>query len=362
MALSKLHLYEGPSGPRLVGQAGDVLTWSATEGAWVAAPAAGGSGSPLPDAVYVSHLAAPGGNGSQGAPFATLADGLLAAANTAADPAIVCIGPGDYSAEGVLAWNSPGRLMLVGYGSEVALPYAGADGALPILPSITAAFGLPDLFLDSIELGATQQFNNFTNISGVGSKLTATMLASGDVRLARCTMTGSFQVNGNLYLRDCTTSGDSSWTIGGDTVELVDTTILAFGAASIVFQAAPGTVKVDDFSNFRFVALNIPIANGVKQVISVAADPPGDVILTAVPAMPANTYADVTVASAIGTGPNFVGVAGIIDAAPPFPRQANLSVPMVFSPAVGQLTFRFFGTVAAPVTQSIFVVRVYPSG
>jgi hypothetical protein len=86
----------------------------------------------------------------------------------------------------------------------------------------------------------------------------------------------------------------------------------------------------------------------------------GDTLLVPVPAMPANTYADVTIASVPAIGAGFVGVATINDPGG-FPREANLSIPMVFSDTNGQITFRFFGTVAAPVTQSVSYTRTNPT-
>lgn len=85
----------------------------------------------------------------------------------------------------------------------------------------------------------------------------------------------------------------------------------------------------------------------------------GDTLLVSVPAMLANTYADVSIATAEATGIGMVATA-VINDPEGFPREADLSIPMVFSNVAGQIVFRFFGTVAAPVTQSVSFIRLYP--
>ena len=232
-------------------------------------PAALG-GAPLPDALYVAQGAATGGNGSIGAPFQTLADGLLALANLGVNFGCLLISPGDYSAEGVLAWNGTGALMLKGYSAGVPFPDPFASPNPQVqLPSITAAIGFPDLYLDNVTSALTQQFNNFTNISGVGCEL-QTVLTGGNLWLRNSRMVSSMNVGGDVRLWNCEVQTDSDWHVSGSSVELVGTKIISFGAANIVFDAAPGVVTVDSFSNFYFVALGpIPITNGTK---SVAAD------------------------------------------------------------------------------------------
>jgi hypothetical protein len=141
------------------------------------------------------------------------------------------------------------------------------------------------------------------------------------------------------------------------------------GAGAGVYQnATPNPVVVDTTPQVMPWVAAPPIvdgstyylreANGQLSWVQLFLD--GDTLLVPVPAMPANTYADVTIASVPAIGAGFVGVATINDPGG-FPREANLSIPMVFSDTNGQITFRFFGTVAAPVTQSVSYTRTNPT-
>jgi hypothetical protein len=141
------------------------------------------------------------------------------------------------------------------------------------------------------------------------------------------------------------------------------------GAGAGVYQnATPNPVVVDTTPQVMPWVAAPPIvdgstyylreANGQLSWVQLFLD--GDTLLVPVPAMPANTYADVTIASVPAIGAGFVGVATINNPGG-FPREANLSIPMVFSDTNGQITFRFFGTVAAPVTQSVSYTRTNPT-
>ena len=223
--------------------------------------------SPLPDALYVAQGAAPAGDGSIAKPFQTMADGLLALANLGVSFGCLLISPGDYSGEGVLQWTGAGALMLKGYSAGVPFPdpFAAPNPQVQ-LPSITAVTGFPDLYLDNVTSALTQQFNNFTNISGVGCEL-QTIFAGGNLSLRASRVVSSMNVGGDVRLWNCEAQTDSDWHISGTSLELIGTKIISFGAANIVFDAAPGVVTVDSYSNFYFVALGpIPITNGTKLV------------------------------------------------------------------------------------------------
>lgn len=144
---------------------------------------------------------------------------------------------------------------------------------------------------------------------------------------------------------------------------------VAEGAGAGLYQnATPDPVVVDTTPLVMPWVAAPPIADGTTyylrevngQLSWVTLFLDGDTLLVPVPAMLANTYADVTIASVPAIGAGFVGVATINDAIG-FPREANLSIPMVFSDTNGQITFRFFGTVAAPVTQSVSYSRTNPT-
>jgi hypothetical protein len=226
--------------------------------------------SPLPDALYVAIDAAAGGDGSIAKPFNTMADGLTALAALGVAFGCLLISPGDYSAEGVLHWTGSGALMLKGYSAGVAFPDPFlAPNPQVQLPSITCDTVGLELYLDNVTSAITQQFNNFGNISGVGCEL-QTILTGGNLSLRNSRTLSSMNVIGDVRLWNCEVQTDSDWHISGTSLELIGTKIISFGAANIVFDAAPGVVTVDAYSNFYFVALGpIPITNGTK---SVAAD------------------------------------------------------------------------------------------
>jgi hypothetical protein len=228
-----------------------------------AGPSPGG-GAPLPDALYVAIDSPPGGNGSIGAPFNTMAGGLLALAGLGVSFGCLLISPGDYSGEGVLQWTGDGALMLKGYsaGAPFPDPFAAPNPQVQ-LPSITATVGFPDLYLDNVTSALSQQFNNFTNIFGVGSELQS-VLTGGNLSLRNSRMVGSMTVGGDVRLWNCEVQTDSSWNVNGGLVELVGTKLISF-SAPIVFASA-GVVTVDEFSNFYFRARGVAITNGTKQV------------------------------------------------------------------------------------------------
>lgn len=226
----------------------------------------GGSGAPLPDALYVAQGAAAGGDGSIGAPFNTLADGLTALANIAVNFGCLLISPGDYSGEGVLHWVGTAALMLKGYAAGVPFPdpFLGPNPQVQ-LPSITADNGAPDLYLDNVTSALPQQYNGFTNIFGVGSEL-QTVLTAGNLWLRNSRMLGAMNVGGNVRMWNCEAQTDSNWSVAGTEVELVGTKLTSF-SANIVFSGAAGVVTVDSYSNFYFIALGpIAITNGTKAV------------------------------------------------------------------------------------------------
>lgn len=234
-------------------------------------PSDGGGGVPLPDALYVAQLSPAGGDGSIAKPFNTLADGLLALANLGVNFGALLISPGDYSAEGVLHWVGAGALMLKGYSAGVPFPdpFAGPNPQVQ-LPSITADVGFPDLYLDNVTSAIPQQFNNFTNIFGVGCELQS-VITGGDLSLRDSRMLGSMSVGGNVRLWNCEAQTDTNWTVAGTSVELVGTKLTTF-SAPIVFGGGAGVVTVDDYSNYYFVGLAVAISNGTKLVA--AADEP----------------------------------------------------------------------------------------
>ncbi len=236
--------------------------------------------SPLPDALYVAQGSPAGGDGSIAKPFNTMADALAALAGLGVGFGCLLMSPGDYSGEGVLHWTGAGALMLKGYSGGVPFPdpFAAPNPQVQ-LPSITADTGFPDLYLDNVTSALTQQFNNFTNISGVGCEL-QTVLTGGNLWLRDSRMVSSMNVGGDVRLWNCEVSNDSDWHVSGSSVELVGTKIISFGAANIVFDAGPGVVTLDDFSNFYFVALGIPITNGTKTVAA-DASPTGQMLATA---------------------------------------------------------------------------------
>lgn len=236
-------------------------------------PADIGGGAPLPDALYVAQGAAAGGNGAIGTPFNTLAAGLVALANLAVDFPCLLIEPADYSAEGVLHWIGSTALMLKGYSAGVPFPdpFLGPNPQVQ-LPSITADTGFPDLYLDNVTLALSQQFNNFTNIFGVGCELQS-VITAGDLQLRNSRMLGSMSVGGNVRLWNCETQTDTNWNVGGTSIEFVGTKITAF-SAPIVFTGSAGVVTVDDFSNFYFAGIGIAITNGTKTVAG-EGPPPG---------------------------------------------------------------------------------------
>ena len=227
----------------------------------------GGAGAPLPDALYVAQGAAAGGNGSHGSPFNTLADGLVALAGLGVNFGCLLVSPGDYSAESVLQWAGAGALMLKGYAAGVPFPdpFAGPNPQVQ-LPSITASNGFPDLYLDNVTLALSQQFNNFTNIFGVGSELQSVLAGNGNLWLRDSRVVGSL-IAGGVRLWGCEVQTDTSLHVAGTSLELVGTKLLSF-AGPIVFDDAPGVVTVDSYSNFYLVDLSVAITNGTKLVAS----------------------------------------------------------------------------------------------
>jgi hypothetical protein len=228
-------------------------------------PADVGGGAPLPDALYVAQGAAAGGNGAIGTPFNTLADGLTALAALGVNFGCLLISPGDYSAEGVLHWVGTGALMLKGYSAGVPFsdPFASPNPQVQ-LPSITADTGFPDLYLDNVTEALSTQFNNFTNIFGVGCELQS-VITGGALSLRDSRMIGSMSVGGDVRLWNCEAQTDTNWSVAGTSVELVGSKLNPF-TGNILFSGSPGVVTVDDYSNFYVVANTISITNGTKTV------------------------------------------------------------------------------------------------